>query len=307
MRASSAPVAASSDGTMVGALLGAVGAEHPFGIGIDPEPCRHRAAVPDHQPRDLHRIGGIDGLRQLDDQSAARRAEDADSPGRAAPRRSPPGRATTAANGENARCRRLVEDVDRFARPVAHRIVDPRRQLEVAAVAAPGEGRALGRGVEAERRLAMTLIQGCGVERSPVRRTTYSRPPSAKPPIAVPEGEVGAVRLGGRGDAAQLAAGRTMLAASISCGVSVDGRQLRGCSSPDLGALDLVEDRCRCGCAARCGRPPAACGRCARPSGRGAPRRCAGAGPVRCRAGGCSRTATRSPAAGPARRTRPAR
>ena len=57
---------------MVGADLRAVVAEHPFGIGIDaaaaPAPSRELRIL---QPRHLHRIVGIDELRQFERQRAA--------------------------------------------------------------------------------------------------------------------------------------------------------------------------------------------------------------------------------------------
>ena len=146
----------------------------------------------------------------------------------------PPRTARTSAAGQ-------IVDVEGLARPVGHRIVRPRRQLEVAAVAAPGEGCAFGRGVEAERALLeMTLIQGCGVAwpggephhivaavlgRNRQSRSTISPSPSAR---RAATGRSGAA--GGRWTASR------RLVPPRSDAVS-RRLQRRG-----LGALDLIED-----------------------------------------------------------------
>ena len=188
------PVERGQDG---GRVSCAVGAEHPFGIGIDPEPHRNRAAVADRQARQLDRILLVDELRQLGDELAAGHAEDAVA---LAVPRLVSGRRVADHGGEwrEAAARRLVVDVDRFARPIGDRIVRPRRQLVVAAVAAPGEGRAFGRTVEAERRVRDDVDPG-------LRRGAVAGEPDdvfapllGKAAIAVPVGQVRSVRLGVR-------------------------------------------------------------------------------------------------------------
>ena len=219
---------------------------------------------------------GIDQLGQFQPQRAASRREGADSPGRAVPRSVTEGSRATAAKGENTLRLALVENVERLARPVAtpgsfdHGVSWKSRLLRLQVKEAPSAE--LWKPNEA---LAITLIQGCGVRAlagEPDHIVAAAVGEAAK---AVPEGE--ARRRRRHRDVAAIRGGAGAAAS--------DGRRPRPQCARHRGAwtcsrfraLDLVEDRAVAGVQHDAGHRQQRAVGCARPSGRGAPRRCAGA------------------------------
>ena len=176
----------------------AIAAEHPFGIGVDPQPCRDRSGITDDKPRYLHGIDRIDELREFERNRASLGAEAAEPlPVPRLVKR--PGIARDRREGRKRLPAGMIEDVNRFARPVGDRIVRPRRQLEIAAVATPGEGRAFGGGVESEGPVGYHVDPG-------MRRGALAAKPDdivatipVEPAEAVPRLEVAAVDRGGIG------------------------------------------------------------------------------------------------------------
>ncbi len=237
LRASSAPVAASTLGHDERRGGAARRAEHPLDVG------GHRQA-----PRPAGR--GCSSVRReiLTGSSAARtaaararcrarRARSGCSPGRGGRRRCAASSRIGRAVGPQSCAALLVADVERLARRIADRVVRPGRQLVLPAVAAPRcSRRPTRRPGSRSRGWRSTLIQGAGVHCPAPSTVTYSRPSAAKPPRPLQNSRSGRAAAGGaaaprpsapaagRRAAATAPALRRRARARASCSASVPWR-----------------------------------------------------------------------------------